>query len=111
MSDTFTPHSIPQVIDKEIARLKLAGMDMRIDTLTKEQKKYLASWKWAPSRNAENAPERRSQSPNSLRPYWDAILSILHSDGVRCIRGVENSFYSTRMKRGRESFFLMSPTC
>jgi adenosylhomocysteinase len=32
------------VIDKEIARLKLAGMGMQIDTLTKEQEKYLASW-------------------------------------------------------------------
>ena len=33
----------PAVIDKEIARLKLAGMGMKIDTLTKEQVKYLAS--------------------------------------------------------------------
>jgi adenosylhomocysteinase len=32
------------VIDKEIARLKLAGMGMKIDVLTKEQVKYLASW-------------------------------------------------------------------
>jgi len=32
------------VINKEIARLKLAGMGMKIDTLTKEQVKYLASW-------------------------------------------------------------------
>jgi adenosylhomocysteinase len=35
---------VPAVIDKEIARLKLAGMGMRIDKLTKEQEKYLASW-------------------------------------------------------------------
>ena len=34
----------PAVIDKEIARLKLAGMGMKIDKLTKEQEKYLASW-------------------------------------------------------------------
>ena len=32
------------VIDKEIARLKLAGMGVKIDKLTKEQEKYLASW-------------------------------------------------------------------
>jgi adenosylhomocysteinase len=32
------------VIDKEIARLKLAGMGVAIDKLTKEQEKYLASW-------------------------------------------------------------------
>jgi adenosylhomocysteinase len=37
-------YPVPPVIDKEIARLKLAGMGMKIDTLTREQKKYLASW-------------------------------------------------------------------
>ncbi len=37
-------YPVPPVIDKEIARLKLAGMGMKIDTLTKEQEKYLASW-------------------------------------------------------------------
>src|SRR5947208_8463517 len=37
-------YPVPPVIDKEIARLKLAGMGMQIDKLTKEQVKYLASW-------------------------------------------------------------------
>ncbi|MSR24109.1 MAG: adenosylhomocysteinase [Nitrospiraceae bacterium] len=37
-------YPVPVVIDKEIARLKLAGMGMKIDKLTKEQEKYLASW-------------------------------------------------------------------
>jgi len=37
-------YPVPPVIDKEIARLKLAGMGMKIDKLTKEQEKYLASW-------------------------------------------------------------------
>jgi adenosylhomocysteinase len=37
-------YPVPPAIDKEIARLKLAGMGVRIDTLTKEQQKYLASW-------------------------------------------------------------------
>jgi len=37
-------YPVPPVIDKEIARLKLAGMGMQIDKLTKEQEKYLASW-------------------------------------------------------------------
>lgn len=37
-------YPVPAVIDKEIARLKLAGMGVNIDTLTAEQKKYLASW-------------------------------------------------------------------
>ena len=37
-------YPVPAAIDKEIARLKLAGMGMNIDKLTKEQEKYLASW-------------------------------------------------------------------
>ncbi len=35
---------IPAEIDSDIARLKLAGMGITIDTLTPEQEKYLASW-------------------------------------------------------------------
>lgn len=38
-------HAIPRAIDKEIARLKLRSMGVRIDTLTPAQKKYLAEWK------------------------------------------------------------------
>lgn len=37
-------YSVPDKIDKEIARLKLKAMGIRIDTLTEEQKKYLHSW-------------------------------------------------------------------
>ena len=37
-------HRVPVEIDKEIARLKLAGMGLAIDTLTPEQQHYLASW-------------------------------------------------------------------
>jgi adenosylhomocysteinase len=37
-------YPVPQVIDKEIARLKLDSMGVEIDTLTPEQKKYLSSW-------------------------------------------------------------------
>jgi adenosylhomocysteinase len=37
-------HRIPRELDAEIARLKLAGMGVTIDTLTPEQQKYLASW-------------------------------------------------------------------
>ncbi len=37
-------YPVPPVIDKEIARLKLAGMGVAIYKLTKEQEKYLASW-------------------------------------------------------------------
>ncbi|MDR1546866.1 MAG: adenosylhomocysteinase [Deltaproteobacteria bacterium] len=36
---------VPQDIDKEIARLKLAAMGYKIDKLTKEQREYLSSWK------------------------------------------------------------------
>ncbi|HBO84260.1 MAG: adenosylhomocysteinase [Deltaproteobacteria bacterium GWC2_42_11] len=35
---------VPTKIDKEIARLKLISMGIKIDTLTAEQKKYLTSW-------------------------------------------------------------------
>ena len=37
-------HRIPQAIDAEIARLKLESMGVKIDALTDEQRKYLASW-------------------------------------------------------------------
>jgi adenosylhomocysteinase len=37
-------YSVPEKIDKEIARLKLQSMGITIDTLTAEQVKYLASW-------------------------------------------------------------------
>jgi adenosylhomocysteinase len=37
-------YSVPEAIDKEIARLKLKAMGIRIDSLTKEQDKYLHSW-------------------------------------------------------------------
>lgn len=37
-------YSVPEKIDKEIARLKLKAMGIKIDTLTPEQKKYLQSW-------------------------------------------------------------------
>jgi adenosylhomocysteinase len=37
-------YTIPEKIDREIARLKLAAMGVKIDKLTKDQTKYLASW-------------------------------------------------------------------
>jgi adenosylhomocysteinase len=37
-------YKVPDTIDKEIARLKLESMKVSIDTLTPEQKKYLAAW-------------------------------------------------------------------
>ncbi len=37
-------YGVPEEIDREIARLKLASMGIKIDNLTAEQKKYLASW-------------------------------------------------------------------
>jgi len=41
---TNTVHPVPAEIDKEIARLKLATMEIEIDTLTPEQETYLNSW-------------------------------------------------------------------
>ncbi len=37
-------HTVPTEIDQEVARLKLAAMNIAIDTLTEEQERYLASW-------------------------------------------------------------------
>lgn len=37
-------YSLPEELDKEIARLKLEAMKVKTDKLTPEQKKYLASW-------------------------------------------------------------------
>jgi adenosylhomocysteinase len=37
-------YRMPEAIDKEIARLKLKSMGIRIDVLTPLQKKYLSSW-------------------------------------------------------------------
>lgn len=37
-------YPVPQEIDREIARLKLESMGIKIDTLTPEQYKYLHSW-------------------------------------------------------------------
>jgi adenosylhomocysteinase len=37
-------YPVPEEIDREVGRLKLASMNVTIDSLTREQKKYLGSW-------------------------------------------------------------------
>ena len=37
-------YPVPEEIDREVGKLKLATMNITIDSLTEEQKKYLASW-------------------------------------------------------------------
>jgi adenosylhomocysteinase len=37
-------YRVPEHIDKEVARLKLASMGVEIDSLTEEQEEYLSSW-------------------------------------------------------------------
>ena len=37
-------YSVPEDIDREVGRLKLDSMNIAIDSLTKEQRKYLESW-------------------------------------------------------------------
>jgi adenosylhomocysteinase len=37
-------YDVPEDIDKEVARLKLDSLGVRIDQLTDEQRRYLASW-------------------------------------------------------------------
>ncbi len=39
-------YSVPEEIDKEVARLKLISMGIKIDKLTKQQKRYLSSWEF-----------------------------------------------------------------
>ncbi|MBZ5587057.1 MAG: adenosylhomocysteinase [Acidobacteriia bacterium] len=42
---TAKVHRLPEALDREIARLKLATMGLAIDTLSPEQERYLASWR------------------------------------------------------------------
>lgn len=37
-------YDVPEHIDEEVAKLKLASMNVEIDTLTPQQEKYMASW-------------------------------------------------------------------
>ena len=37
-------YDVPEEIDREVAALKLHGMGIEINSLTEEQKHYLASW-------------------------------------------------------------------
>jgi adenosylhomocysteinase len=37
-------YPVPEEIDQEVGKLKLASMNITIDSLTREQKKYLESW-------------------------------------------------------------------
>jgi len=37
-------YGVPREIDREIARLKLASMDIQVDELTADQESYLSSW-------------------------------------------------------------------
>src|SRR6266568_3051922 len=45
-ADALAPgvYDVPEDIDREVARLKLDSLGVRIDQLTEEQRKYLASW-------------------------------------------------------------------
>jgi adenosylhomocysteinase len=45
-ADRLAPgvYDVPEDIDKEVARLKLDSLGVRIDKLTDEQRRYLASW-------------------------------------------------------------------
>ena len=38
-------YPVPEMIDKQVAQLKLNSMGIDIDSLTPEQKEYLTSWK------------------------------------------------------------------
>ena len=38
-------HAVPKEIDREVARLKLEAVGVRIDSLSAEQEQYLSSWR------------------------------------------------------------------
>ena len=46
MKRTLEPgvYPVPEKIDQEVGKLKLASMNIAIDSLTREQRKYLESW-------------------------------------------------------------------
>ena len=46
--EDLTPnvHAVPKEIEDQVASLKLASMDIQLDRLTPEQKRYLASWEF-----------------------------------------------------------------
>ena len=37
-------YPVPKEIDDDVAKLKLSSMHIKVDKLTKEQRKYLATW-------------------------------------------------------------------
>jgi adenosylhomocysteinase len=37
-------HPVPEAVDREVARLKLASLGVEIDTLSEEQASYLRGW-------------------------------------------------------------------
>ena len=37
-------HPVPDAIDREVARLKLASLGVEIDVLSERQREYLSSW-------------------------------------------------------------------
>ena len=37
-------HPVPDAIDREVARLKLASLGVEIDELSERQREYLSSW-------------------------------------------------------------------
>ncbi len=39
-----TVHKVPDEIDKQVAKLKLGSVGVKIDKLTPEQEEYLAGW-------------------------------------------------------------------
>jgi adenosylhomocysteinase len=39
-------HNVPKEIEDQVSSLKLASMNIQIDRLTPEQRRYLASWEF-----------------------------------------------------------------
>ena len=67
-------YPVPDEIDREIARLKLDTMGIRIDRLTEEQANYLASWNEGPS-SAPPGNARRLLARDHAAPEPTLLLA------------------------------------
>ena len=87
-------YPVPQEIDEEIARLKLATMGVEIDKLTEEQAKYLASG----TRGPETSPARSVLEPERIVRLEDDAVVLLDQ---RRLPDEEVELAAATRRRGR----------
>lgn len=73
-------HPMPAELDREVARLKLASLDIRIDELSAEQREYMSAW------SAAASPHGPDDVPPAIRLFAEAMGSgrldpdVIHPD-------------------------------